>query len=233
MRFAITALLFCAAFGGVVLADTIDFSGSIDASELDHSIQLSGTDGFSLFSDVPEPFAQAPRGNCFSPCEVSLGFAVDAYGEPGYWSTGFEGTTLLSSLNDQAGTIGGSIQFTSVPFVPADCVGCAVSLPMTYSGEIFAKFGDGTDLYDLQVSGSGLITFNTAPTGSPGEFEFYGLRGNITGTAVLEGTAMGGGESSTPEPATVALMFAGAVMLLLRRVSNYAGTLSACLRSAK
>ena len=224
MRFAITAVLICGAFAEGAAAESITFSGTFEENDTNaYDIVLSGMDGFSLDGSLPDGIP-APY-LCGNPCDASGTFALSPLNEAGGgfgWSASFEGQSVTEPVSFSTPPIGGDIQYALPAFVPPDCGRCTTSpFPATYSGEIWVKSPDGSYLFDLAIAGSGSMGITI---GNPGgsEYVIHGISGSITGTL-----------TPVPEPGTIALVLAGAAMLILWWVRSYAGAVTAWLRSAK
>src|SRR5262249_37568257 len=122
-------------------------------------------------------------------------------------NTSLAGSTIGDPLHYPPGSIGGTINYAVSDVSPPCSVAaeCTVVLPMTYSGEIWARFPDSSYLYDLAVSGSGTLDAYLMPLSSSSTL-ILGVSAMVTGTA-----------SPVPEPNTIVLLMSGALVLIARK----------------
>jgi hypothetical protein len=205
MRFTLVLLLFAAALSKTA---PIEFSGTFYQGSIPgccfHGISLTGTDGFALSSALPDYASNL--GTCSVPCNASGTFTVLTAPGTG-WNTSLAGSTIGDPLHYPPGSVGGTINY-DVPDVSPPCsvaAECTVVLPVTYSGEVWARFPDSSYLYDLGVSGSGTLNTYLMPLSNSSTL-IFGVSATITGTA-----------SPVPEPGTIGLLMSGALVLIARK----------------
>lgn len=139
-------------------AASIPFTGTLGDGFDMHALFLSGP-GF-LFQSVQNEGANL--WNCSGSCNLSETFDATGSLFSGYVAS-YNGQTVSGGGTQANGTVGGHLSLEVPSFPLSECgtaafpYGCP-TLPVAFSGDLFARFRDGTLLFDFPVSGTGTVT---------------------------------------------------------------------------
>ena len=192
----------CLLVAGMLPASPIGFSGVFTQGLGVHSISLTGDNGFALVDSLND--LASFRAGCGNPCDASGVFRTINGENP--WTSSWGG---LSTGPGSYST--GALSFTAAPFSPAP----HVSVPVTVSGEIAVYLMGGSALYDLAISGSGMLDVSLEP--QQAGFVIDSVSARISGTAAPALATAAGDPVPTPEPGTAGLLLLGLLSALPHR----------------